>query len=61
MGYSENDPGLKTIGYHQLLLHLKGVINKEEAVNQWISKEIQYAKRQYTFMKRDKNILWRDV
>lgn len=61
MGYGENDPGLKTIGYHQLLLHLKGAINKEEAINQWISKEIQYAKRQYTFMKKDPNISWKEI
>ncbi|OGK34684.1 hypothetical protein A3F60_03455 [Candidatus Roizmanbacteria bacterium RIFCSPHIGHO2_12_FULL_39_8] len=61
MGCSENDPGLKTIGYQQLQAHLRGVLTKEEAINQWISKEIQYAKRQYTFMKKDKNIQWRLV
>lgn len=60
-GYSENDPGLKTIGYQQLILHLKGVINLDVAIQQWITKEIQYAKRQYTFMKKDKNINWRYV
>src|SRR3989338_1423306 len=61
MGYSESDPGLKTIGYQQLILHLKGVIDIDTAIQQWINKEIQYAKRQTTFMKKDKNITWRNV
>ena len=61
MGFTENDPGLKTIGYNQLIGHLRGVLSRDEAISQWISKEIQYAKRQYMFMKRDKNISWRDV
>ena len=61
MGYSESDPGLKTIGYQQLILHLKGVLDVDTVIQQWIAKEIQYAKRQYTFMKRDKNISWREV
>ncbi len=58
MGYKETDPGLKTIGYQQILAHLKGSLTKDEAITQWINKEIQYAKRQYTFMKKDKNIKW---
>ncbi|OGK12482.1 tRNA (adenosine(37)-N6)-dimethylallyltransferase MiaA [Candidatus Roizmanbacteria bacterium RIFCSPHIGHO2_01_FULL_37_16b] len=61
MGYSESDPGLKTIGYQQLILHLKGVLDIDTAIQQWINKEIQYAKRQTTFMKKDKNITWRNV
>lgn len=61
MGYSENDPGLKTIGYQQIIQYLKGDLTKEQAINQWITKEIQYAKRQYTFMKKDRNIKWREV
>lgn len=58
MGYSELDPGLKTIGYKQIIQYLLGQTSKEEAIRTWINKEIQYAKRQYTFMKRDKNIKW---
>lgn len=57
-GYTENDPGLKTIGYQQIIAYLKKRLTKEETINQWITKEIQYAKRQYTFMKKDKNIKW---
>lgn len=60
-GYSENDPGLKTIGYPQIIAYLKGQISKKETVEEWISKEIQYAKRQYTFMKKDPHISWKSV
>lgn len=60
-GYTENDPGLKTIGYQQIIQHLKGNLSKKEAINQWVSKEIQYAKRQYTFMKKDPNIKWQVI
>lgn len=60
-GYSENDPGLKTIGYKQIIQYLKRELTKKEAIDQWITKELQYAKRQYTFMKKDPNIKWRFV
>lgn len=60
-GYNENAPGLKTIGYQQIIKFLKGELTKKQAVEQWINKEIQYAKRQYTFMKRDPNIIWREI
>jgi len=57
-GYRETDPGLQTIGYKQMLDYIRKKVSKQDAVNQWITKEIQYAKRQYTFMKTDKNIRW---
>lgn len=61
MGYGENDPGMKTIGYQELIKYLKGVISYEHAVEQWINHEVQYAKRQYTFMKKDVNISWKEI
>jgi len=38
-----------------------GKISKEKAVEEWVNKEVQYAKRQLTFMKKDKNINWTTV
>jgi tRNA dimethylallyltransferase len=61
LGYNEKDPGLKTIGYQQIIAYLKGKLTKQEAIQQWITKEIQYAKRQYTFMKKDPNIVWKTL
>ncbi|OGK16399.1 hypothetical protein A2774_03005 [Candidatus Roizmanbacteria bacterium RIFCSPHIGHO2_01_FULL_39_12c] len=61
IGFKSTDPGLKTIGYQQLINFLEGRISKEEAIKQWITKEVQYAKRQYAFMKKDPHISWREV
>lgn len=61
MGYKENDPGLKTIGYQQIIKYLSKEFTKEKAVEDWINKEVQYAKRQLTFMKKDKNIVWKEI
>ena len=60
-GYKETDPGLKTIGYQELIMYLKGKISKEKAIEYWINHEVQYAHRQYTFMKKDNNITWREI
>ncbi len=57
-GYTEHDPGLKTIGYRQLFSYFNKRCTMKETTNEWITKEIQYAKRQYTFMKKDQNIEW---
>lgn len=60
-GYNENDPGMKTIGYQEIIQYLKAKITKHQAIEQWTNHEIQYAKRQYTFMKKDKNIKWEEI
>lgn len=57
-GYKKTDPGMKTIGYKQLMNFLEGSVTEEQAIKEWITAEVQYAKRQYTFMKKDKNITW---
>jgi tRNA dimethylallyltransferase len=59
LGYQPTDPGLKTIGYQQIIKYLEKQLTLDETKTEWINKEIQYAKRQYTFMKKDKNIVWK--
>src|SRR3989344_4100842 len=44
-GYKLTDPGLKTIGYKQIFDYYNGKVSKEKTIEQWISKELQYAKR----------------
>jgi tRNA dimethylallyltransferase len=61
MGYKLDDPGMKTIGYKQIIKYLDNQLTKEEAIVIWINKEVQYAKRQLTFMKKDKNISWKEI
>ena len=57
-GYNEKNPGLKTIGYQQIFQYLNKSVAETAMIEDWITKEIQYAKRQYTFMKTDPNIHW---
>lgn len=44
--------------YRYLALHLQGKISKEEMVNELETKIGQYAKRQITYWKRNKEIKW---
>jgi len=39
----------------------KDKISKEQAIDKWIKREIQYAKRQITWFKKKKYINWVDM
>ena len=60
-GYQPYDFGLKTIGYKQLIPVVLKKKDLNEAISLWMKAEVLYAKRQYTFMKKDKNIEWREI
>jgi tRNA dimethylallyltransferase len=60
-GYTKEDPGLHTIGYKELISHISGRISLEEATNLWLTAEVQYAKRQLSFMKQDAQIQWQNA
>ena len=60
-GYNIKDPGLQTIGYKQIIQYFSGKLTKEQTIEQWVNKEVQYAKRQDTFMKKDKKIRWKEI
>lgn len=57
-GYKLTDPGLKTNGCKEIAEFISDKITQNQLVDQWTTAETQYAKRQYAFMKRDKNIRW---
>lgn len=46
------------LDYRYLALHLKNKISKEEMIEEINTKNIQYAKRQQTWFKRNKKISW---
>lgn len=48
-GYTMNDPGLNAIGYKQLIAYIQNKLTLSEAKKQWITREVQYAKRQKTY------------
>jgi len=61
MGYPEDCPGYTSIGCLELSEFIRGRISQQEAVERWIQHEYQYAKRQFTLMKRDDSIHWHEV
>jgi len=56
--YGADAPGLTSIGYTQLIAYLNNTKHYEDAIDEWIIREVQYAKRQMTFMKKDPHIEW---
>jgi tRNA dimethylallyltransferase len=60
-GFKPADPGMLTIGCKQIVDFLEGETTEEQMRKEWITKEVQYAKRQYTFMKQNASIEWREV
>ena len=52
-------PNIQTIiGYPVLKKYLDGSISYDEAIREWTKKEVQYAKRQVTWFRKQRNILW---
>jgi tRNA dimethylallyltransferase len=60
-GFSAADPGLNSLGYKELIAHIKGECSEAVMKQRWMYDELHYAKRQYTFMKKDINIVWENI
>jgi tRNA dimethylallyltransferase len=58
--YGLNLPSMSGIGYKEIFAYLKEEITKEEAIRQFKRATVQFAKRQITWFKRDKRIVWLD-
>ncbi len=56
-GYPEDCPGLKTLGYPQMLDYLAGRLSKPEAIHAITGASMAYAKRQNTWFGRYRNAL----
>lgn len=56
--YSAASQAFKTIGYRQIIDHLRGKMSLEEAVAAIKKQTKAYAKRQMTWFKADTSILW---
>ncbi|OGR66961.1 MAG: tRNA (adenosine(37)-N6)-dimethylallyltransferase MiaA [Elusimicrobia bacterium GWC2_61_19] len=54
-GYPEDCPGLKTLGYPQVLDHLAGRLSKPDAIRAITAASMAYAKRQNTWFARYRN------
>ena len=56
--YDSTLPSMSSIGYGEATAILKGDISKKEMVDQILMRSMQYARRQMTWWKRDKKIIW---
>lgn len=58
MGYNPELNSLRTVGYQEVFQHLQGLLSYKGMVDQIKSHSRQYAKRQLTWFRRDKRIVW---
>jgi len=56
--YGDTPVALKAIGYKEIIAHIKGEISIEESVRLIKQNSRHFAKRQITWFKRDKRIVW---
>lgn len=57
LGYPEDCPGLKTLGYPQMLDYLAGRLNRQDTIRLITAASMSYAKRQNTWFGRYKNAM----
>jgi tRNA dimethylallyltransferase len=56
--YDPQIEAFKTTGYRAIRAHLQGEISLEEAKERFVRADLQFAKRQRTWFKRNKSIQW---
>lgn len=56
--YGETWPAVDSLGYRELIAHLKGEISLAEAVETMKKRSRHYAKRQLTWFQKDKQVKW---
>ena len=56
--YTAESQAFKSIGYKQMIQYLRGEITRAEAVKEIKAVTRQYARRQLTWFRRDRNIQW---
>ncbi len=59
-GYDPSCPSLTAFSYRHIIEYLKGKLDKDEAVRRLKRDTRKYAKRQITWFKRDRDIVWHE-
>jgi len=57
-GLTGNEKPFESLGYKQALAHLRGQMSLDEAIESTLIETRQYAKRQWTWFRRDPQIVW---
>ena len=60
-GLGPDDTAMQGIGYKELGMWLGGLVSRDTAIELWKKRTRNYAKRQETWFKRDREIQWIDV
>ncbi len=58
MGYSKELKPLQAIGYREMIDHLEGRMTLPEAIRRFKKNTREYAKRQITWLRKEKGIIW---
>jgi tRNA dimethylallyltransferase len=61
MGFDSGLNALKTVGYQESFAYFDGIISKKEMIALIKQKSRNYAKRQYTWFRKDERIRWVDL
>lgn len=56
--YGEDAPGLTGIGAPELVSYIQGKTSLEETKQLWLKNTFAYAKRQLTWFKKEKDVIW---
>ena len=60
-GLGQNSTAMQALGYRQVLEHLEGKRSLPETIELVKTKTRQYAKRQMTWFKQQRDVIWVDV
>jgi tRNA dimethylallyltransferase len=60
LGYSDKLNSMQSLGYKEMIQYLKGELDWDEAISLLKRNTRRFAKRQLTWFKRDKRIIWID-
>lgn len=60
-GINWESQSMASIGYRQWRDFFEGAVEEEKIIDEWKKEERKYAKRQITWFKKDKGIVWFDV
>jgi tRNA dimethylallyltransferase len=60
-GLNSDDTAMQGIGYKELSAWVRGEIGRDEAIELWKRRTRNYAKRQETWFRREKDVQWIDV
>lgn len=60
-GIQWESQSMASIGYRQWRDYFEGGVEEDKIIDEWVKEERSYVKRQMTWFKKDKDIIWFDI